>query len=288
MTALSRSRNTADPDIAFAHEFLIKLAGVEELFRFKTSDKTSLEDVFAEVYPEAEYLGENTRSYEWEWSAADHRYVFKSPDGALFYVFERDEGEVFIDVSDYATGEGGQAVYAAVANYAFNTRKVFIADPAGLTADSLIRRTSNMLSAAIRYGTTDYLDAAQQQIDGDRTNGVEPLIWYGDDLARTCALIQTFITTIDNTFSGLKAYQYDFQRRQFTDRRGRSIRPDRFAHLSGLEVARASRSGEGTIRRWILIKSLVSSSSGERPRILEQVHNGACALVSEGGLAKSF
>jgi len=203
-------------------------------------------------------------------------------------VFERDKGEVFIDVSDYATGEGGQGVYAAVSNYAFNTRKVFIADPAGLTADSLIRRTSNMLSAAIRYGTTDYLDAAQQQIDGDRANGVEPLVWYGDNLARTCALIQTFIATINNTFPGLKAYQYDFQRQQFTDRRGRPIQPDRFAHLAGLEVARASRSGEGTIRRWILIKSLVSSSSGERPGILEQVHNGARALVSEGGLAKSF
>src|SRR6185312_7860901 len=102
MSALSRSRNTADLDIAFAHEFLIKLAGVEELFRFKTSGKTSLEGVFAEVYPEAEYLGKDTQSYEWKESAADHRYVFKSPDSALFYVLERDEGEVFIDISDYA------------------------------------------------------------------------------------------------------------------------------------------------------------------------------------------
>ncbi|SFU79239.1 hypothetical protein SAMN05216417_1432 [Nitrosospira multiformis] len=77
-----------------------------------------------------------------------------------FMYLKRDEGEVFIDVRDYATGEGGQAVYAAVANYAFNTRKVFIADPAGLTLDLLVRRTSNMLSAAIRYGMIDYLDAA--------------------------------------------------------------------------------------------------------------------------------
>ncbi|SFU79231.1 hypothetical protein [Nitrosospira multiformis] len=88
MTALGHSRNAIDPDIAFVHEFLIELAGVEELFRFKTSNEISLEGVFAEVYPEADCLGENTRSYEWEWSAADHRYVFKSPDGALFYVFE--------------------------------------------------------------------------------------------------------------------------------------------------------------------------------------------------------
>jgi len=61
MPALSRSRNAINPDITFAHEFLIELAGVEELFRFKTSNETSLESVFAEVYPEAEYLGENTR-----------------------------------------------------------------------------------------------------------------------------------------------------------------------------------------------------------------------------------
>jgi hypothetical protein len=89
MTALGHSRNTADPNIAFAHEFLIELAGVEELFRFKTSNETSLEGVFAEVYPEAEYLGENTRADERFESGADHRYVFKSPDGALFYMLDK-------------------------------------------------------------------------------------------------------------------------------------------------------------------------------------------------------
>jgi hypothetical protein len=46
--------------MAFTHEFLIELAGMEELFRFKRSHRTSLEGVFADVYPEAEYLGEGT------------------------------------------------------------------------------------------------------------------------------------------------------------------------------------------------------------------------------------
>ncbi|MBN9127232.1 MAG: hypothetical protein J0I90_06580, partial [Nitrosospira sp.] len=65
-----------------------------------------------------------------------------------------------MDVSHFSKGERGQAVYAAVANWAYNTKRKFIGDPAGLTADSLIRRTSNMLSAALRYGTVKHLEAA--------------------------------------------------------------------------------------------------------------------------------
>ncbi|MCX7184920.1 MAG: hypothetical protein NTW90_06770 [Nitrosospira sp.] len=285
-TALfSRSDNS---DAEFAHDFLANLADVDELFRYPVSNKTSLEGVFSDVYPEAEYIGDGTRADERDASGADHRFVFKSPQGKQFYVYERDNGEAFIDVSNFSTGEFGQSVYAAVANYTYNTNKKFIADPAGLTADSLIRRTSNMLSSALRYGTTQNIEPALQQLAGDPKNGVEPLVWRGDDVAKTRALIHTFITTLHNQFPQLKDYKYDFSSRQFVDRQGRPVGADRFADAGRLGVARSSRAGEATMRRGILIQSLISSESGQRPGILEQALNGGRSLVLGGDLSGLF
>lgn len=278
----------ADDGIAFADEVLTELAGVDELFRFPISKKLTLDGVFEDVFPNVEYLGENTRIDERDESGADRRFVFRSAQGNIFYVYERDNGEVFIDVSRFKTGERGQGVYAAVGNYAYNTRKVFIADPAGLTPDSLIRRTSNMLSLALRFGTTKHIDASLQQIKGDIENGVEPLDWRGDDVAKTRALIHTFITTLHNQFPQLKGYHYDFDKREFRDRRGRPVGVDRFADIRRLGVARAARAGEATARRGVLIQSLVSSESSERPGILEQVISRAGSLVKEGDLTALF
>lgn len=282
------SRSAADPDVAFAHDFLVELADVDELFRYPLSHRTSREGVFEDVYPDARYLGEDTRPDERQESEADHRYAFRSPDGALFYVYERDTGEVFINVSEFRTGEGGSAVYAAVGNYAYNTGRRFIADPAGLTGDSLIRRTTNMLSLALRFGTTRHIAPGEQQLEGDRENGVEPLEWNGDDVAKTRALIHTFITTFQNKAPEFKDVRYDFNRREFIGRDGLPIDRATFRRRARQGFGRSARAGEATARRGILIKSLVSSESRERPGILEHVLNRARALVSQGSLDRSF
>ncbi|WP_177171833.1 hypothetical protein [Nitrosovibrio tenuis] len=282
------SRTPNKEDVAFAHDFLVELADVDELFRHAISHKTSLKGVFSEVYPDAVYVGDGTREDERDESGADHRYVFKLPNGKQFYVYERDNGEVFIDVSHFSTGERGQAVYAAVANWAYNTKRKFIGDPAGLTADSLIRRTSNMLSSALRFGTVKHLEAAPQQIAGDPKNGVPPLDWSGDDVAKTRALIHTFIETLHNKFPEITSYRYDFANRQFTDRLGRPVGLDRFTHAEATGLGGSARAGKASMRRGILIQSLISSEGSERPGILEQVLNRSSALVLRGKLEGIF
>ncbi|MBN9127231.1 MAG: hypothetical protein J0I90_06575 [Nitrosospira sp.] len=86
------SRSASNEDIEFAHEFLTELSGVDELFRHKVSHKTSLQGVMEEVYPGTKYVGDGTRADERDESGADHRYVFKSPHGRQFYVYERHNG----------------------------------------------------------------------------------------------------------------------------------------------------------------------------------------------------
>lgn len=53
-------------------------------------------------------------------------------------------------------------------------------------------------------------------------------------------------------------------------------------------MGRAAGAGEATSRRGILIKSLISSESGERPGILEQVWLHGQSLVSQGNLDELF
>lgn len=311
--------------VKFAHEVLAELSDIDEMFRYPISRSMTLDGVMEEVFPEAHYLGEDTREDERNESGADRRFVFRTALGKMFYVYGRGN-EVWLDVSRLEAGERGQGIYAAVANYAHNAGKVFIGDPAGLSEDAIIRRTSNMLSSALRFGTTKHLEAAPEQIKGIPEKGIAPLDWHGNDVAKTRALIDTFVSTLENQFPGIKEYHYDFNRRQFadtngnpvsignairadrgregavvqdgtweTDRAGVSIRPvgrERDGELPGSGVsgiaqsarAREARAGEATLRRAIFLKSLISSESGQRPGILEQVLRRGRSLVSDGGL----
>lgn len=97
-------------------------------------------------------------------------------------------------------------------------------------------------------------------------------------------LLETFLTTAHNQFSQIKNYHYDSSARRFVDPTGKPVDGDRLRlarKYSGVEKARA---GESTLRRIIFIQSLVSSESGARPGILQQVLVGARSLVENGDL----
>lgn len=117
---------------------------------------------------------------------------------------------------------------------------------------------------------------------------MEPLVWRGDDVAKTRALIHTFITTFQNKAPEFKDVRYDFNRREFIGRLGVPVDRGAFQRRASEGMGRAARAGEATMRRGILIQSLISSESGERPGILEHVLSRARALVLTGNLDRSF
>ncbi len=286
-TPQRRESRAPESDANFAADVLAELAQYDELFRYPVSDKTTLDGVMAEVFPRAEYLGEDTRLDEQQESGAEIRHLFRTPEGKNLYVFERGR-EVWLDISRLEEGERGAGFYAAVMNYAHNAKKRFIGDPAGLSEAAVVRRTSAMLSSALRFGTTRHLDAAPEQIAGNPEKGIAPLRWQGDDVAKTKALIETFLSTLYTQYPALQGYSYDFRTEQFTDRSGRPVGADRFADAEGLGASRTARSGEATLRRGILLKSLVESAGGERPGILAKVLAGGRSLIQQGGLGKLF
>ncbi|EIC30754.1 hypothetical protein Metal_3074 [Methylomicrobium album BG8] len=187
-------------DLAFAQEVLNELAEVDEFFRFPVSPKTTLDGVMKDIAPDFEFVGEDTREDERSESGADRRFVFKTDKGKPFYVYERGD-EIWIDVSRLSTGEGGAAIYHALGNYAHNADKVFVGDPAGLSDDAVIRRTANMLSLALRLGTTDFMEPSIEQRRGIPEIGVVPLKWQGSDVDKTQSLIQTFLANLQKSIS---------------------------------------------------------------------------------------
>lgn len=274
-------------DSEFAQEVLSELASVDEFFRFPVSEASSLKRVMSDVFPEATYSGEDTRVDERAESGADRRFVFKTSLDKTFYVFERGN-EVWIDVSRLEEGERGSAVYAAIGNYTHNAGKRFVGDPNGLSEAAIVRRTSNMLSLALRFGTTRFMEASPEQVKGAPDKGIAPLAWRGDDVAKTRALIDTFLSTLHNQFPRIKNARYDFQKRQFIGRDGMPIDRTAFQRIANQGIGREARAGEATLRRGIFIQSLVSSESGQRPGILEQVLSRGRSLANQGGLQGLF
>lgn len=254
---------------SFARMFMEEfVAENDAAFKHKKSTSKNLNTVLDEV-AKAEYAGDGTRADENQESGADERHFFTTETGHSFQVFETPK-EVWIDVSKLEPRSGGQAIYAAVANYAYNTGKKFIGDPNGLSRAAVIRRTSNMLSSALQFGTTRHIEPSNQQIKGDIENGIAPLDWRGQDIDKIEALAQTLIETAHNIAPQLKEYKYDFQSQQFTDGKGRPVTGAAMA----ANIPRVSGIGEATARRVVLYQSLISAGSegvGKRSQILEQL-----------------
>jgi diguanylate cyclase (GGDEF)-like protein len=283
------SRNTQD--IEFAHEVLNELAEVDELFRYPVSKATTLPEVMKDIAPSFKYIGEDTNLDQEEDFGADKKLLFKNEFGKRFDVYVKGN-DLWIDVSRFDTGERGSAVYAAVGNYAHNAGKVFIGDPAGLSPDATIRRTSAMLSLALRFGNTDFMEPSESQRKGIPELGVKPLKWQGSDVDRARSLIDTFLSNLERAMPEIKNVGYNFDARQFINiSTGKPIDISVFSKLRDSAYAgkaRAARTGEATARRGAFIRSLISSESSERPRILEQVLSRASSLVKDGGLKGAF
>lgn len=92
------------------------------------------------------------------------QFSITSPNGGQGMLFEKPNGEIYVNLAMFKSAKDkGSAVYAAAFDYAFYNNKVFIGDPAGLSDVALFRRTENMLSSAIKYGSTKHMRPHDKQ-----------------------------------------------------------------------------------------------------------------------------
>jgi N12 class adenine-specific DNA methylase len=277
----------------------------DEFFRFSIvpQDVKSLTEIMQRVVPGSTYKGDATRNNEPDLTEAYSRQMFATKSGAPFFVFQGyHDGEktTWIDVSGLKEGGGGSAIYAAVGNYAYNNGLKFIGDPAGLSEAAVMRRTSHLLSLALRYGTTKHIAPSREQLDGVPEKGIAPVRWDGDDTAKIRSLIESFLGTLQKRYPEILNARYDFDAGQFLDSQGMPIRFDRAKKPAieagdensaemGIEARKSgARAGEATLRRGIFLKSLVSGEGRERSELLEQLELWNRAYVTSGNLDGLF
>ena len=187
-----------------------------------------------------------------------------------------EKGDVWIDVSLSKPGKHGADIYNIAANYAHNNDKVFIGDPSGLTDAALRRRTEQMISSAIKFGTTDHLAPHPRQTLGSAEAGVPALKWvYGDHEGNVERMIDVAMKSMENAFPDAKsAFTFDPATGNFLGGSGRVVaRPElagKVENSGGVKtragVLNKAEAGWRTLARYAVYKSLLEMDAGKEPR----------------------
>jgi len=277
-------------DAAFAATIMRELAQVDDLFQNPTATGTTVKTAFAQIDPSVTYVGDVAKQGEGSAFSdragelgAEKMHLLRTAKGNIFFIMEAGE-KVWLDVSRLNQGEAGSAIYAAVADYAFNTRKVFIGDPEGLSEIALRRRTEAMLSSSLKHGTTRHLEPHQDQRDGNKKFGVPPLTWTpGDDLGNVESLIEASIANLVSHIPEVADARYDLQSGAFLSGEGKPLSDATLdVWASAAAGNRKARVGRSTLKRGILLNTLARTESGARSGILEYALRQPGKLVGEG------
>lgn len=286
-----RPEDAAEPDAEEVHA-LAALSKNDELFALPKSDKTTLEGIVAdaqagitvskgknvagrEVYtftmPDGKTASLTVRPFNpYADETAPTQYGYTLKDGEMTDIVTARPGtnpedvpptdDVWIDVSKLEQGTGGLQIYNIAATYAHNTGKLFIGDPAGLSDDAMRRRTEQMLSSALKFGTTAHLAPHPRQVAGDKSLGIPPLKWtYGDDLGNIRALIETSLAN----YSDVNPFTFEPSTGRFLDSQG-DVANERALSLAGKEgPGRAAGAGRKTLQRTAIFESLVREGRGK-------------------------
>jgi hypothetical protein len=163
------------------------------------------------------------------------RWVIDTVNGRP--AFLQDNGRnVWLNVEPLKAGESsGSAIYAIAAAYAYNNNKVFIGDPAGASEKGFYRRLENMISSALKYGTTDHIKPQRAQLDpykyyknklGEDSKWLKQfkgdevkLNWIDGNYEHNLAeMLRVAYNIASRDFPQLKNYVYDFTTNKFIDR----------------------------------------------------------------------
>lgn len=271
---------------------LEQLAQEDELFRLPKSNKTTVEGITADNDPgiTVRKLTNIPGGTHYEFTMPNGLTAWMSvrpyyPDGKSIYGFDLVDGErtaivderpgrnaeavdgkddVWINVSTLKNGGGyGAKIYNIAATYAHNTGKVFIGDPAGLLDDAMRRRPEQMLSSALKFGTTEHLAPHPRQLKGDKHLGIPGLDWvYGDHPGNIRKLIELNEKNIANA-GGNGGIVYNKKTGQFEDADGNSLTRADIDGMAEVGLGRAAGAGGATLARHALFKSLVQGESGQ-------------------------
>ncbi len=272
------------------------LARNDDVFRLDTSNKKSVPAIINDLIARSEVSAVNKDFAESADADVGWEIVIRAENGdvGIVHVFQKGKS-VWLDVSALSPGQSGSEVYNAIANYAFNTDRVLIGDPAGLSDIALSRRLENMISSALKFGTTRHLWPHGRQVKGDsaRQPGDDSIVpgitWKdGDDVHNLRQMIGASYQAVRRQFPEMRDLRYNPESDVFEDvKTGKEWTRDDFneaarelrAGASGQDHARgkggvggAATAGGTTLERAVFTQTLLSAESGEvRGRLLERL-----------------
>ncbi|MDE1545915.1 hypothetical protein PTW32_10835 [Dechloromonas agitata] len=257
---------------------LTLLAESDALFQQPAAFGGTVQDVAREINPEyvVKPLGPSLAKEK----GADRAWEIGVPKSRFRTAFLYEKGnQVWLDLQHLLPGiDAGNVVYGIAAGYAHNTGKVLIGDPAGLSRLAFFRRTENMISSILKYGTSDHLEPHRAQIDpagyyaetGHHEFGqmVRAIDWEPGNTAHNLKeLIYTAYKGALHYMPELKDVYYDFDRRDFVRARpgtaGVPVPGDFFTKLSERVSAGSNnpyRAGSATQKRVALYNSMVRAA----------------------------
>lgn len=261
---LNQSAADIEQAIADPAATLLLLGQDESLYQYPKSDAKALAEIAADKNPALKVTQESITQQDGSEKPTGNWEII-TPQGDTAILTEQGN-EVWINVAGLAAGREGSLVYDLAANYALNNGKVFIGDPAGLSDAAMVRRAENMLSSAVKYGTTDHLAPHQKQVAG--SDKVPPLKWTeGDTLGNIRALMEVTTAANDKLAPAGAGVRYDAATDRFIDSEGNELEgTDGIAVLSDLDrgASGAGAPGEATLRRNALFHSLLSGEDQRR------------------------
>jgi hypothetical protein len=272
------SKDAGDTFVSAAMEYLSR---DPELFQRPSTEVRDIYGIAKELDPgyRVERLGpsmtkEKKADRAWE--------VFVPGSDVRSGIIMTNAKDVWIDVQHLRSGiDSGSAIYDMAATYAHNNDKVLIGDPNGLSRMAYYRRNENMLSSALKYGTTRHLmpHIAQMNPEGYWTDSadrkfataVRPLTWVvGDDVNNIREMIyNSWKAAIDNV-PELKDVIYDPATQQFQYVDGRPFTEEDSKRIAS-ELSKSSRpyrAGSATQKRAALFNTFLRESGREGRRQL--------------------
>lgn len=271
-------------------EWLTQLTQFDQLFQTPKSEAKSMQDIANDINPDIEVK-----------VARDGRnWTIIMEDGSRAFVKTDSDDKIYVDASNLEAGKSrGSELYSIIGTYAHNNVLVFKGDPDGLSKMAMIRRTEQMLSSALKYGTTRHLEPHELQDiewrDNDDAGNMERLIEksYRNAVDGYCEAGYAAIAEIDDIqFNfGTGDYEWISSGQKVTDDdfytisdRLRTLRA-RYAIDDPAGGERPSTPGRATLKRAALLASLLRAH-GRRSQGTRRGGSGNAVLAEPAGFGR--
>ena len=269
----------AGSDIAAAWK---TLADNDDLFAFPKSDAADLAEIASEAAPNLSVEPATGRLPD-DVQAAWHVYPPNKPktQDNRGYVIHYKDGKVEVNVAKFQQGDAGSQVYAVAGNYAFNNGLEFAGDRLGITDVAVQRRLENMISLALKFGTTDFMSPHPDML---KTLGLK---WtQGDSNANLQNMLLASYENAISKYPALKDVVYDPSTGKLQSQsRGVALTDAEAARLVAGARVRGLPIGRRTLSRLSVTQAVAESQAGpERGQLLALIGERARGPVESLGV----